>query len=162
MARMDARDAERAIEALIHDYAHAIDDDRLEEWPDFFTEDCLYRVTSRESHDGGLPVGIITCEGIGMLRDRVLALRVANIYEPHVYRHLISAIRVEEPAAGEEAYRARTGFAVVRTMQNGESGVFLSGRYLDRIVFEAGAAKFRERVVVCDSGRIDTLIVIPP
>ena len=69
---------------------------------------------------------------------------------------------VEEPAAGEEAYRARTGFAVVRTMQNGESGVFLSGRYLDRIVFEAGAAKFRERVVVCDSGRIDTLIVIPP
>ncbi len=157
---MEAQDAKRAIEVLIHDYAHTIDDDRLEEWPEFFTEDCLYRVISRESHDNGLPVGIITCEGIGMLRDRILALRVANIYEPHSYRHLISAIRIEDQAG--ETYRVRTGFAVIRTMQNGESSVFLSGKYLDSIVFEAGAAKFRERIVVCDSSRIDTLIVIPP
>ncbi len=157
---MHSRDAERAIEALIHDYAHAIDDGRLEEWPDFFTEDCLYRVISRESHEQGQPVGIMSCEGIGMMRDRILALRVANIYEPHVYRHLISAIRIEDGVA--EPYRVRTGFAVIRTMQSGEISVFLSGKYLDSIVFEAGMAKFRERIVVCDSGRIDTLIVIPP
>ena len=114
MAAMDAEAARRAIEALIHDYAHAIDDDRLEEWPDFFAEDCRYRVISRESLDSGLPVGIMTCEGIGMLRDRILALRVANIYEPHVYRHLISAIRIDERAG--DTYRVRTGFAVIRTM----------------------------------------------
>lgn len=160
MAGMIEDTARRAIEALIHDYAHTIDDDRLEEWPDFFTEDCLYRVISRESHDLGLPVGIMVCEGTGMLRDRIVALRVANIYEPHAYRHLISAIRIR----GHEgsAYKVQTGFAVIRTMQSGEISVFLSGMYLDTVVFEGGAPKFRERIVVCDSNRIDTLIVIPP
>ena len=157
---MDETEARLAIEALIHDYAHTIDDDRLEAWPDLFTEDCLYKVISRESHEQGLPAGFMVCETVGMLRDRVLALRVANVYEPHVYRHLISAIRID--GRDGEAWRVRTGFAVIRTMQGGETGVFLSGRYLDRIVFEAGAARFRERIVVCDSSRIDTLIVIPP
>lgn len=160
MPVMDAEDARRAIEALIHDYAHTIDDDRLEEWPDLFTEDCLYRVISKESHDQGLPVGIMVCQGTAMLRDRIVALRVANIYEPHTYRHLISAIRIR--GRDGEAYKVQTGFAVIRTMQNGEISVFLSGKYLDTVVFDGEVPKFRERVVVCDSSRIDTLIVIPP
>ena len=32
----DAKQAQRLIEALNYDYAHAIDDDRIEAWPDFF------------------------------------------------------------------------------------------------------------------------------
>ena len=35
------------LEALAADYVHCIDEDRLEDWPDFFTEDGTYRVTSR-------------------------------------------------------------------------------------------------------------------
>ena len=157
---MDIEDAKQAIETLIYDYAHAIDDDRLEEWPDFFTEDCLYRVISRESYEQGLPAGFMACEGAGMLRDRILALRVANIYEPHVYRHLISAIRIEGRTGA--SFRVKTGFSLIRTMQSGEASIFMTGKYLDLIVFQAGKAKFRERIVVCDSNRIDTLMVIPP
>lgn len=157
---MDPETARRGIEDLIHDYAHCIDDDRLEDWPGFFTEDCRYVVIPREAHERGMPVGIIVCEGRGMLADRVLALREANIYEPHRYRHLISAIRIRGEADG--VYEVESSFAVVRTMQEGDLGVFLSGKYLDRVVFERGAPRFRERTVVCDSSRIDTLIVIPP
>ena len=157
---MNGEEARREIEALVHDYAHAIDDDRLEEWPDFFTADCLYKVIPRDGHDRGQPVGFMVCEGAGMLRDRITALRVANIYEPHRYRHLISAVRLRGRSG--EAWRVETGFAVIRIMQSGESAVFLSGKYVDEVVFRAGRAKFRQRIVVCDSDQIDTLIVIPP
>lgn len=155
---MDA-DTNRRIVDLIHDYAHCIDDDRLEEWPGFFTDPCRYEIVSRENLAKNRPVGIITCDSRGMLEDRILSLRKANIYEPHCYRHLLSAIRIGEEAGG--AIPATTSYAIVRTMQEGDISVFSSGKYVDEIVFEDGAPKFRERIVVCDSNRIDTLIVIP-
>ena len=41
-------------------YAQAIDDcNKLEAWPDFFTEDGRYRVTTAENFERGLPLGII-------------------------------------------------------------------------------------------------------
>ena len=115
---MDAESARRQIEELIHDYAHCIDDDRLEAWPNFFTEECLYRVISRQDYERGLPVGVMTCTSRGMLQDRILSLRNANIYEPHVYRHLISAIRIRGETDG--IWSVQTGYAVIRTMQTGD------------------------------------------
>jgi anthranilate 1,2-dioxygenase small subunit len=156
---MELEIARKRIEALVHDYAHCIDDDRLEEWPGFFTVDCRYQIIDRESRALGRPVGFITCDSRDMLRDRVLSLREANVYEPHCYRHLISAVRVRGEAGG--VYDVETGYAVIRTMQDGEMTVFSAGKYVDKVVFEAGSPRFRERIVVCDSARIDTLIVIP-
>ena len=156
---MELESARRRIEELIYAYAHCIDDDRLEEWPGFFTEDCQYKIISRESLARDMPVGIMTCDSRGMLEDRILSLRRANIFEPHCYRHLISAITVTGESGGE--YTAETSYAVIRTMQEGDISVFSSGKYLDRIVFEGDTPRFRERIVVCDSDRIDTLIVIP-
>ncbi len=82
------------IEGLYTAYAHCLDDDRLEEWPEFFTEDCAYRVTSAENFAAGLPLGIIYATSKNMLVDRVMALRQANIYEPQRYRHLISCVEI--------------------------------------------------------------------
>lgn len=147
------------IEDFIHDYAHCIDDDRLEEWPDYFTESCRYQIIDRENHARGSVVGVMTCDSQGMLRDRISALRDANIYEPHVYRHLISAIRIQDEKDG--AWSVQTSYAVIRTMQDGAATVFSSGKYLDKIVQEQNQLKFQERLVICDSIRIDTLIVIP-
>src|SRR5215468_9484460 len=81
---------------LYSEYVHLIDDDRLEAWPDLFTEQASYRVTTRENHDRGLPLALIYCAGRGMMADRISALRTANIYEPHVYCHMVSAIEVLE------------------------------------------------------------------
>ena len=140
-------------------YAHAIDDDRLEDWPGFFTDDGLYRIVTRENREAGLPLAIVHCDGAAMMRDRVRAMRTANIFEPHTYCHIVGAV---EPVAGEDGIlTARTNFVVVRTMHSGAMSVFACGRYLDRIVETDGTLKFAERAVVCDSRTVDTLLVVP-
>lgn len=161
MARTDPPVAGRLprVSQLNADYARAIDDDRLEDWPRFFVERCLYKITSADNHRKGLPAGVVYADSRGMLDDRVAALRDANIYERQTYRHLVGlpAILGEE----EGGVRTETPFLVVRIMRNGTMDLFATGRYLDVLVEDEGALRFRERIVVCDSGRIDTLLAIP-
>jgi anthranilate 1,2-dioxygenase small subunit/terephthalate 1,2-dioxygenase oxygenase component beta subunit len=142
-------------------YAEAIDDDRLEDWPGFFTEQARYVVTTAENFTRGLPLGLIYATSRAMLRDRVRSLREANVYEAQRYRHVVGVPLIE--AAGPDGVcRARTNFLVVRIMHSGESLLFASGVYRDRIVRKAdGGLWFAERVVVLDSRQIDTLLAIP-
>jgi len=148
--------------SLNADYARAIDDDRLEDWPGFFTEKCLYKVTSADNHRRGLEVGVIYADSNGMLRDRVAALREANIYERQSYRHLVGLPAIVGPINEVgEVTRAETPFLVVRIMRDGTMDLFATGRYLDALVDDGGVLRLRERVVVCDSGRFDTLLAIP-
>lgn len=137
-------------------YAAAIDEDRLEGWPDFFTEDCLYKITSADNHRRGYAAGVIYADSRAMLRDRVTALRTANIYERQAYRHVISL-----PLVDEAAMTARTSFMVARIMRDGGTTLFATGVYLDRVVEAGGALRFAERIVVCDSSYFDTLLAIP-
>jgi anthranilate 1,2-dioxygenase small subunit len=148
-----------AVEDLYADYVHTIDDDRLEEWPGLFTEDGIYRVTTRENHDNGLPLAMVYCDGRGMMADRISALRTANIYEPHVYCHVLSAVRILGASGG--VIRARSNFSVLRTMQEGDTSLFAVGRTFDTLVEEGGRLRFKERLAVLDSRRVDTLLVIP-
>jgi anthranilate 1,2-dioxygenase small subunit len=46
-------------------------------------------------------------------------------------------------------------------MRDGSTDVFASGRYLDRWTLAGDEPKLVERVVVCDSKRIDTLLALP-
>ena len=147
------------VEALNADYIHAIDDDRLEEWPDFFTSDGEYSVTTRENHALGLPICLIRCQGTGMFRDRISALRQANIYEPHTYCHSVSALQIQGASNGR--IKTKSNFTITRTMSEGDMMVFACGRYLDEIVEEGGVLKFASRAVILESRRIDTLLVIP-
>tara|TARA_Y100001960_G_C14360024_1_gene673901 strand:- start:150 stop:641 length:492 start_codon:yes stop_codon:yes gene_type:complete len=148
-----------SVVGLLANYSHAISDGRLEEWPNFFTDDGIYRVTTRENVELELPVSIIFCEGKGMLRDRISALRRANIFEPHVYCHTVGLPEITRKEKGE--YEVRSNFSLIRTMADGEMSVFACGRYFDRISEANGLPKFRERSVVLDSRRVDTLLVIP-
>ena len=141
------------------EYARALDDDRLEDWPELFTAECLYKVTSADNHRRGMAVGLIYADSKNMVRDRVAALRRANIYERQSYRHIVGM-----PALlgqGDGGIRAETPFLVARIMRDGTTDLFATGRYLDLLVEEAGALRFRERIAVCDSSRIDTLLAIP-
>src|SRR5205823_6297979 len=147
------------LEELYTDYAACLDADRLEEWPEFFTEDCHYRVTSAENYQAGLPLGLIYASSKAMLRDRVSALRQANIYEPQRYRHVISGIRIMKEESGGLALEA--SFLVVRTMQDGGMILFAAGRYVDRAVRTEAGWKFAGKIVVLDSRQIDTLLAIP-
>lgn len=151
--------ARDAIVRLMMQYVHAIDNDELERWPQFFTEKCLYRIVSRTDFEQGRPIGVWFCDNRAMLEDRVSSIREVNVYEPHVYRHVIGPTEVLEFVDG--AYRAQTSFMVVRTMHDGEMQLFSAGRYVDEIVCDSESALLRSRIVVTDSARYDTLLVIP-
>lgn len=148
------------LSALNTAYASAIDSDRLEEWPEFFVEDCLYKVTTAENHAQGLAAGVIYADTRGMLRDRVAALRKANIFERQAYRHLIGMPSI----LGQDAacIRCETPFFVARIVRDGPMSLFATGRYLD-LVRDDGTSglRFVERIAICDSSRIDTLLAIP-
>lgn len=147
------------LSALNAEYARAIDDDRLEAWPDLFVAQCLYRITTADNHARGMQAGLIYADTQDMLRDRVVAVRKVSVYERQRYRHLVGQSAVVSEGGG--TVRTETPFLVVRIMRDGTMDLFASGRYLDELVEEGGALRFRERLVVCDSSRIDTLLAIP-
>jgi anthranilate 1,2-dioxygenase small subunit len=147
-----------AIEQLLARYVHAIDDDRLEEWPAFFVAAGRYRITTAENHARGLPLCMVQADSQAMMRDRIAALRHANIYEAQGYRHTVSSTLVKP--LGGETFEAVSNFIVVRIMHDGASALFASGRYVDRIRL-ACEAKFEDKLVILDSRRVDTLLAIP-
>lgn len=152
-------DLRQRLDDLQTDYTHAVDDDDLEAWPEFFQTDGVYKIVTRENHAAGLPMGILYCNSQGMMRDRVMALRTANIFEPHTHSHLLSRGRY---AAGENGeITGRTNFQVVRTMEHGQMDLFAVGKYLDRIDVSGDAPRFKERLVVLESRQIDVLLCYP-
>lgn len=147
------------VSTLLARYADCLDQGRFEEWPDFFTADCLYRVVTADNHDLGLPLAVILCDSRDMLRDRITALREANVYEEHRYRHILSIPLINARDAG--TVFAETSYQVIRIMRDGSTMLFSTGRYIDRIVEDGDDLLFAERTVVCDSRRVDILLVIP-
>jgi anthranilate 1,2-dioxygenase small subunit len=156
---MSEAELQFAIERLEARYAATIDDDRLEEWPDFFAESCRYQIITRENYEKKLPVGIFFANSRGMLIDRVRSLRDANIYEAQRYRHILSPSLVLRRDGN--TVDAETNYQVIRTTQEGAMALFSTGRYLDRIEMGGPTPVFAEKLVVCDSRRIDTLLAIP-
>ncbi len=140
-------------------YVSCIDSNKLEAWPDFFAEQCLYKVTTAENHKRGFEAGLIYADSKGMLIDRVAALREANIYERQNYRHIVGIPTIVSNGGAEA--ESETPFIVVRIMHDGQMDIFATGRYLDSYRIEGGNVKLTKKLVVCDSSCIDTLLAIP-
>lgn len=154
-------DLQRKVANLNARYAAAIDDNKLEDWPDFFVADGCYRVTTAENFEKGLPLALIYATSRAMLRDRVRSLRDANVYEAQRYRHLIGPALISGQEGGE--VRAQTSFMIARIMHTGETSIFATGRYQDRILLDAPDQEeaFVEKLVILDSRVIDTLLALP-
>lgn len=150
----------RAVENLIHEWARAIDEDRVEAICDLLLPDGRYTVTSRFNADRGLPLAIIDAHGAAQLRDRIKSMRIANIYEPHHYRHILSGVQI----VGEEdgALAVRSNFLIVRTMDlSGDMMLFAAGQCQDLVDVSGPQPRFRTRKFVYDSRAVETLMVIP-
>jgi anthranilate 1,2-dioxygenase small subunit/terephthalate 1,2-dioxygenase oxygenase component beta subunit len=140
-------------------YARAIDNEKYEDWPEFFLDPCLYKVTTADNVAQGLEAGVIYADSRGMLRDRISALRQANIYERQRYRHIVGLPVVLEEKDGTT--ETETPFLIVRIMRDGRMEVFATGCYRDKVRMDANQPRFAERIVVCDGDRFDTLVAIP-
>jgi 3-phenylpropionate/cinnamic acid dioxygenase small subunit len=147
------------IEALFYDYAEAIDEDRVEEWPEFFIEDGVYKIVSRENFDRGLPLATMLCESKGMMKDRVNAIRNLSMFAPRYLRHLIANVRVKSESV--EGILVRSNYAVLQTLLGGETRVFNAGRYVDQIVRDGDFLKFKSRVCIYDTIVVPNSLIYP-
>jgi len=150
----------RAVENLVYEWARAIDEDRVEAIADLMTPDARYTVTSRFNHDRNLPMAVIDCHSAAQLRDRIKSMRIANIYEPHHYRHMLSGVQI----TGEEdgGLLVRSNYLIVRTMEmDGNMMIYSTGQCQDVVTITADGPRFKRRKFIYDSRVIETLMVIP-
>ena len=141
-------------------YGACIDEDRLEQWPAYFTDDGVYEMVSRENADRGLPATAMHCRGVGMMRDRVVSLRHANIFAKQYYRHLLSDLRIIEQDGPQ--LRVSGNYLVTRTLASeGDPIVFSVGRTDDLLLFGEQGLRLKRRRVISDNDRIHTLLVLP-
>ena len=147
------------IEQLQARYVLSIDEDRLEQWPHFFVDDCCYKLQSKENAERGMPIAAIFCDSKGMLIDRVVSLRQANIYEKHSYRHIVSSVVID--GISNQIITATSNYVVYRTRTNGVTQLYNTGIYRDKIVAVDGELLFEEKVVTFDTNSIDALLATP-
>ena len=140
-------------------YAYAIDDGNCADWPNFFTDDCFYKITTADNFAQNYEAGLMWMDSKGMLRDRILSLLEANVYERHSYRHILAQPIISD-IEGDELDSV-TSFIVARITREGPTDLFATGRYIDRYRVAGNDAKLVTRIVVLDSGHIDTLLAFP-
>ena len=148
-----------AITQLYADYAAAVDSGQWDLWPEFFTDDGVYRLVPRENHERGLPLATLAFTSKGMLRDRVYGIRETLFHDPYYQRHVVGLPVLREAAPGR--WRCEANYAVFRTKLSEPSTVFNVGRTLDVIVRAPQGLKFAERVCVYDSELIPNSIIYP-
>ena len=140
-------------------YVSVIDSDHLEEWPELFTDDGIYEIVPKENADLGLSIGIMHCLGRPMMRDRIVSLRKANVFEPHTYRHMTSGLEYQQVDA--DSIDMQSHYVVVQTLTDGESRVYQAGRYIDRIVRTAHGWRYQRKRAVYDTSRVQTSLLTP-
>ena len=157
---MDTLTLRQTLLALQDEYISTLDTGALDRWPGMFVDDCLYEIVPKENEDLGLPAPVILCDSKKMLRDRVVSLRNANIYQPAVYRHFISGLTFQVDLAGG-AVDMQSSYLVINTNQLGQSIVYQTGRYLDQVVQTAAGWRFQRKRVIYDTLRIQTALAVP-
>ena len=144
---------------LFATYGALIDAAEYDAWLVLFAATCTYSIVPQENYERGLPAGLVYCDSRGMLEDRIRALREANKYNIHTDRHLIGLPRLV--GEGGDAKLVEAPFAVYQTDQEGETRLFATGLYRDRIVIEAGGLKFRDKLVLLDTFAVPSLLATP-
>lgn len=145
--------------ALYADYAAVIDATQWDKWPDFFTEQCTYKIQPRENFDRGLPLATLAFESKGMLKDRVYGISETIFHDPYYQRHVIGAPRILY--ADADRIETEANYAVFRTKPDELPTVFNVGRYLDTIRRTSAGLKFEAKVCVFDSEMIANSIIYP-
>jgi anthranilate 1,2-dioxygenase small subunit len=141
---------------MLAEYGALIDMAKFDEWLDLFAEECRYQIIPRENFDRGLPAGLVFCDSRAMLEDRIRALLEANKYNIHTDRHVIGLPRVFEDGLALEA-----PFAVFQTDQEGETRLFATGLYRDRLAPAGQRLKIRDKLILLDTFAVPSLLATP-
>jgi len=144
---------------LFAEYGLLADQGKYDEWLELFTEDCSYKVIPKENADHGLPAGLIYCDSRAMLEDRIETLRAVSKCNIHTDRHLIGIPRISTEENDEVLVEAP--FSVYQTEQEGDTRLFATGLYRDRLRLNGAGLKIREKMVVLDTFAVPSLLATP-
>ena len=149
-----------AFHAFYDSYLEVLDDGRLEEWPEFFVGDCLYRIIPRENYEAGQETCIIQGDSKDMLIDRVQAIRSTQVFAPRYCRRFYSGLRLVNGAGGE--WQVRQNLLAIHTLVSQPSKILACAVSHDRLVVtDGGDLKLLERTIVLDTEMIDNTIIYP-
>jgi len=140
-------------------YAHALDSGQLQQWPEFFTDDAVYRITARENADEGLPVGLVYADSKAMIRDRAFAIEHTQMFAPRYLQHFVTNVCVV--AVESETIRARANYQLLQTLVDGPTTLHQAGRYFDVFVRVNGRLLLKNRQCVYDTLLIANDLVYP-
>jgi len=144
---------------LLAEYGLLLDEDRLEEWTDLFTEDAQYKVVTRENKKLNLPLAVIWCDNKNMIRDRIHSYRHVNEHNLHWDRHIIGHPRIQSISASE--WQVQASYSLFQTNLEGRSILFSVGMYNFKIIQENGVFKIQFLEVISDTGSFETLLATP-
>jgi salicylate 5-hydroxylase small subunit len=140
-------------------YAACIDDGRLQEWPDFFSEDAWYRVVSRENHDRDLPLSTLSLKGRPMMKDRIYGVESTIFHAPYYQRHVLSLPRIVDHQDG--TFDVEMNYCVFRIKRDFAADIFSVGRYLDRLIEFDGKLYFSQKFCIFDNDTIPNSLIYP-
>ena len=153
------RELRLEIEEFHAAYCWTLDCGDVEHWPEYFTDDAVYRITARENADAGLPVGLVYADSKAMIRDRAFALKHTQMYAPRTLQHFVTNVRVL--AAKGDAIKAQSNYLLLQTLVDGPTTIQQSGRYYDSFVRVEGRLKLKERQCIYDTVLIANDLVLP-
>ncbi|WP_233828772.1 aromatic-ring-hydroxylating dioxygenase subunit beta [Paraburkholderia sp. ZP32-5] len=139
-------------------YTAALDEARYKDWAECFTANAEYRLTTKENHERGLPIGIIYCDGKGMIEDRAFTTSETTIAQPRSLRHIVSGMSIK---ADGDGYIVGSEFLILQTMLDRMTEIVMSGRYIDRVVLDGDRLLFASRICVTDTLLYPTSVVAP-
>ena len=161
-ARLEALLLRDEVERFNAEYTARLDRLDLNAWTELFTEDAFYLITSRENRDAGMPVGLVDCEGMGMLKDRAFAILKTSMFGPRYLRHMVSNLRLDAAGANGD-FTARANYVVFEVLTDRPDARLLQvGEYHDIFARQRdGSLLLRQRVCVYDNLLVPTALCIP-
>jgi len=151
--------ARLAVEDFHAEYCAVLDGGDIEQWPEFFTEDCVYRVTEYENAVHGFPVGLIYAEGRNMLRDRAVAISRTQMFAPRQLLHFVTNVRILNVT--DEEIIAQSNYMLLQTLVEGATSLHQAGRLFDRFARNGTELLLKERQAIYDTAMIANDLAYP-
>jgi 3-phenylpropionate/cinnamic acid dioxygenase small subunit len=139
--------------------AYMLDEFRLEEFAEQFTDDGRYVLIPRENHVRKLPVSIIDDDKNRLLYRNDL-IRKHWQYEPFRENRMIGNVLVERFDGA--VVHVKSNFTVFHTTYEGSTKLHLAGVFNDELAAKDGAWRIRRRYAILDTFLPTEAIVVPP
>ncbi len=153
-----------SLQKLYSMYNRCLDDKCLHLWPNYFTDDCTYRITTKQNYVNGWPLSLAWCDGKDMAIDRAIAISESTFFRDRTQRRYVSGITLVNSTLEPEGItmlETTTVFSINETVCDMESRLLVSGTTQDIIQIADKTLLFKERVCIIDSEVITDSIVYP-